>query len=81
LTTAATPSLPLPPTPVGKLTCVETPFCAFQVGLAFARKSLKAYVSPLESLRKTGVIFVAGSVAPWFSDAICGSFQRVILPR
>src|SRR5262249_44252730 len=72
---------PLPPVPVVKLTCVETPFSAFHVGLAFARKSVNAYVSPLESLRNTGETLVAGSFAPGFRAAICGSFQCVILPR
>jgi len=39
---AATPSLPLPPMPTGKLTCVETPAFDFHYGLTLARKSLNA---------------------------------------
>jgi hypothetical protein len=71
----------LPPIPVGKLTWVATPGPCFHAGLTFARKSVNAYVSPLPSLRYTGMTGESGSFTPGLSLAIAGSFQRLTWPR
>ena len=57
------------------------PILLFQAGLVRVRKSVNAYVSPEPSLRKTGVILVAGSETPGLMALIRLSFHWLIEPR
>src|SRR4051794_40618660 len=81
LTRPATPSLPLPPTPVGQFTAVATPTRLLHSGETLARKSAQMYEVPDPSERCTTVMSSAGSVTPAFSVAMAGSFHFVTLPR
>src|SRR5437762_2160404 len=81
LTRPATPSLPLPPTPVGQFTAVATPTFLPHSGEDLARKSHQMYEVPEPSERCTTVMSAAGRLTPGFSLAMAGSFHFVTLPR
>src|SRR5215472_19162141 len=81
LISAATPGLPLPATPTGKLTALPAPGPFFHSGLIALRCEVNTKVVPLPSERLTTVILVSGSVTPGLTLVIAGSFQLVILPR
>ena len=77
----ATPELPLPPAPAGKLTNVPAPTLSFHAGETFVKYDVNAYVSPDASEREIAAIPCDGSCLPGFSFVMRGSDQLVILPR
>ena len=79
-TTPATPALPRAPMPVGKLTLVLKPTLSFQGRLTDERYSVKLYVVPDPSERKTGVIFRSGRLRPGLIARSRWSFQLEISP-
>src|ERR1700716_2459246 len=81
LTSAATPPLPLPVTPVGQVTVVPSPTWVLKSELIVLRCLVTTNVVPLPSARSQTVIAVSGSFIPSFVFAIAGSFHFVILPR
>src|SRR5579863_616491 len=81
LTVPETPSLPLPPIPVGQLTADPLPTLVFQSVLTFARYVVKILVVPLPSERCAIRIAVEGNFTPLLAAAILGSFHLVIVPR
>src|SRR5579859_6827163 len=81
LTWAATPALPLPPTPVGQLTVVPAPTFDFQSGFTAARYCVRIPVVPLPSERWTTVVLRCGRFTPELSALICGSSQNLKVPR
>src|SRR5262245_48872071 len=80
-TSPETPSLPLPPTPTGQATELETPTLDLNSGEIFARKSTKMNVVPDPSERWTNVMSIEGRFTPGLSAARAGSFHFVTLPN
>src|SRR5574343_2038975 len=81
VTLAATPALPLPPTPAGQFTVLPAPTTPLNGAETCAKKSVKTAVVPDESERYTKVIAVSGSFTPGLTEAIAESFHLVILAR
>src|SRR2546421_7496293 len=79
LIAAATPSEPFSPSPPGAFQVLSLPKLQSEAEV-LARNLVKLSVVPELSDRCTVKIFVDGSVAPWLSAAIAGSFQVVTFP-
>src|SRR2546421_6450973 len=77
---AETPSEPFSASPPGAFQVLSLPYVQ-SVPAVLDRNLAKLSVVPELSDRCTDRIFVAGSVAPWLSAAIAGSFQVVTLPE
>src|SRR5579864_2587987 len=80
LTSPETPSLPLPPIPVGHSTDVLRPTLSAQPLLTIERKEVKWKVVPLPSDRCTIVTGRFGSFTDGLLAARRGSFHLVICP-
>src|SRR5579871_2422371 len=76
-----TPSLPLPPRPLGQRTEVPEPTFRFHSGLTLDRKSVHTKVVPLPSERCTTVISASGSLTFGLSFLMAASFHFEIAPR
>src|SRR5665213_3368343 len=79
-----TPSLPLPPMPLGHATvlprlCVAPPRAVTQLGLSLVRKSVKMSVVPEPSERWTVAMGSLGNVTVGFSLLMAGSSHDVCL--
>src|SRR5512140_2406084 len=81
LTKAATPSLPLPPIPVGHCTASFAPTLADHAAFLAVRYEVKRKLVPEPSERCTTVIGRLGRATPAFSAAIFGSLHLLIVPR
>ena len=77
----ATPSFPAAARPDGHGTDLPAPICSSHLGLTLVRYSVKMNVVPEPSDLCAVTISLSGSSRPGFSDAIAGSFHRVISPK